>query len=209
MFSSYDQDDGVAWPSYVDFMSTFIFVLIIFIGGLLYILSGDIGERNFHAVISRTQASLAKQNMDYKIEGRTIRINLNNKVRFDKGCPDPEKHDCPSELSDENKSQLRAVALIIGQNARAKRIVIEGRADATPYLNGGKPDDFKNIKLSERRAEQVFQFLWQCGDCGPGYNVEEVHRVLVLSALGTRNRSVAAQQERRVDVVLDYSDGLE
>lgn len=212
MFSSQDQDDGVAWPSYVDFMSTFIFVLIIFVGGLLYLLSGDIGDRTFHDTVSRPQEQLKEQGIFNWIEGRKLYISLKDKVVFETGCPDPNKRECRYnvELSDENKRSLRTVADIIAKNPGAKRIVIEGRADTQKYHDKeGNPDEFRNFELSSRRAEQVLRFFYQCEDCGAAYIPEKIRPLLVLSGLGNRKDSSSSQEERRVDVVLDYSDGLE
>jgi flagellar motor protein MotB len=101
------------------------------------------------------------------------------------------------------------VATIVADNPGWNRIVIEGRADAIPYFDPktGMVDEFKNFDLSSRRAMQVLQFFHDCTDCG--YDIRTVRPRLVLSGLGNKSDTGADQGERRVDVVLDYSDGLQ
>lgn len=209
MFGDHEGDEGIAWPSYVDFLSTFIFVLIIFIGSLLYILSGDIGNRTFRDSIARTQAALDQAHIDNWVEGKKLYISLKDQVTFETGCPDPAKPACAVDLSPENVSHLRRVGNIVAENGGWNRIVIEGRADSTPYHDPrtGKIDDFGNFTLSSRRAMQVLQFFYNCHNCG--YDLDTVRSRIVLSGLGTKNETGADKGERRVDLVLDYSDGLQ
>jgi hypothetical protein len=61
--------------------------------------------------------------------------------------------------------------------------------------------------LSARRATQVLQFFHDCQDCD--YDREAVRPRLVLSGLGNKSDSGADPGERRVDVVLDYANGLQ
>jgi flagellar motor protein MotB len=193
----------------VDFLSTFIFILIIFIGSLLYILSGDIGYRSFRETVARAQSELNRAHIDNWVEGRKLYISLRDQVVFETGCPDPVRPDCTRVLSDENVSHLRRVASIVAANDGWSRIVIEGRADATPYRDPqtGMVDDFGNFALSSRRAMQVLQFFYNCSDCG--YELDVVRSRLVLSGLGSKSGTGADKSERRVDLVLDYSDGMQ
>jgi flagellar motor protein MotB len=208
MFSDQDQDQGIAWPSYVDFLSTFIFVLIIFVGSLLYIMSGDIGDRTFRDSVARTQTALNDAHIQNWVEGKKLYISLKDQVGFRKGCPDQAIPTCPTFLLPENVSHLRNVAAIIAANPGWNRIVIEGRADATPYVNSkGEIDEFKNFDLSARRSMLVLKFFHDCTDCG--YDVSMLRPRLVLSGLGNKTDTGDDQGERRVDVVLDYSDGLQ
>jgi hypothetical protein len=54
-------DETVAWPSYVDFLSTYAFVLLLFVGGLLYLLA-ELGKepniRDLQAENNRLKADL-------------------------------------------------------------------------------------------------------------------------------------------------------
>jgi hypothetical protein len=217
MFAENDDDISV-WPGYVDFMSTFIFILLIFVGALLYILSGDIGDRAFRSSIVRTQSELKKAGVNNWVVGRKLFISLKGLVQFDSGCPDPGKTACRNNdsLSPENQEHLRTVAKIIADNPGWNRIVIEGRADSTPYTALGKIDgtsEFKNFELSSRRAMQVLKFFHDCPECDKSYDVVAVRPKLALSGLGSKSGSEQAGQgnkdERRVDVVLDYSEGLQ
>ena len=45
-------DENVGWPGYVDFLCTFVFILILFIGSLLFLLSGDIRQRAINRKIT-------------------------------------------------------------------------------------------------------------------------------------------------------------
>ena len=49
-----DSQEGVAWPSYVDFLSTFTFVLIIFLGSLIYLMAQGIRQGQFQQDISKS-----------------------------------------------------------------------------------------------------------------------------------------------------------
>lgn len=208
MFGDQEQDLAIAWPSYVDFLSAFIFVLILFIGSLLYLLSGHLGERTFLHSVGNTRAELNRANIPNWIQGKKLYISLKDQVTFEKGCPDPSKPLCDAGLSHSNEDNLRNVAKIIAGNPGWNRIVIEGRADAAPYRDPktGKIDPFKNFELSSRRATLVLRFFYDCNDCG--YDEDVIRPKLVLSGLGSRSGTQADQGERRVDLVLDYSDGL-
>jgi flagellar motor protein MotB len=211
MFEHDEQDEGIAWPSYVDFLSTFIFVMIIFIGSLVYILSGDIGDRTFKVAVANTKTALGQAHIDYRLQSKKIYIPLKDQIKFETGCPDATKVSCPKGLSDENVAYLRKVAKVIAQDRGWKQIIIEGRADATQYKDGtGKIDklsEFKNFDLSTRRAMEVLEFFHDCFDCG--YDPKSIRPKLVLSGLGNKNDTGPDQGERRVDVVLDYSGGLQ
>ena len=63
-------DEGVGWPSYVDFLSTFSFVLFIFIGSLLFLMHGQIGERAFESKVSDYVTRLRKEGIEVTVEGR-------------------------------------------------------------------------------------------------------------------------------------------
>ena len=206
MFEDDEQDEGIAWPSYVDFLCTFIFVMIIFIGSLLYILSGDIGDRTFKVAVANTQNALKQANIRYQV--RSKKLYIKDQVWFDQGCPDDAIPRCPKGLTPDNLAHLREVANIVAKNGGWNRIVIEGRADKTPYRDAaGNIDKFKNFDLSARRAMQVLRFFHDCLNCG--YVPDEVRPKLALSGLGNKNNTGADQDERRVDIILDYSGDLQ
>ncbi|HEY3738219.1 MAG TPA: hypothetical protein VGL53_00170, partial [Bryobacteraceae bacterium] len=69
-------DESVGWPSYVDFLSTFSFVLFIFIGSLLFLMHGQIGERAFAAKVEGYVSHLRQQGIEVTVEGRKIRYDL-------------------------------------------------------------------------------------------------------------------------------------
>src|SRR5947209_1861455 len=75
-------DESVGWPSYVDFLSTFSFVLFIFIGSLLFLMHGGIGEKAFEEKVAPYVAKLKKEGIEAKVENRKIRFDLRNHVAF-------------------------------------------------------------------------------------------------------------------------------
>src|ERR1039458_9570133 len=81
-------DEHIGWPSYVDFLSTFVFVLIVFVGSLLYLLSGDIRqriiERRIHSVIHDLKGS----GVIWQRDGNRMIFPLQSKVAFETGRSD-------------------------------------------------------------------------------------------------------------------------
>jgi flagellar motor protein MotB len=214
MFAENDDDISV-WPGYVDFMSTFIFILLIFVGALLYILSGDIGDKSFRSSVLTTESDLTRAGIQYTVQGRKIVISLKGLVKFESGCPDLGRASCKTyndTLSPENEEHLRVVATIIANHPGCRRIVIEGLADSMPYPDP-KTSEFKNFELSARRAMQVLKFFHDCPECDKKYDVLKVRPKLALSGLGSKLGSEQSgkgnKDERRVDVILDYSEGLQ
>jgi flagellar motor protein MotB len=153
------------------------------------------------------------------VEGKKLYISLKGQVGFDRGCPDPANTTCKynDDLSPENQANLRKVAKIIASQQGWNRFVIEGRADSTPYRDPqtrkiAEDSAFRNFDLSSRRAMQVLKFFHQCPGCDKSYDVNAIRPKLALSGLGSKTDSGEIdgdnQDERRVDVVLDYSEGL-
>jgi flagellar motor protein MotB len=183
-------DESVGWPSYVDFLSTFSFVLFIFIGSLLFLMHSGIGDKAFEAKLSSYVAKLQKEGIEAKVEGRKIRFDLRNHVAFATR---------QATLTSQHEEYLRKIAheLQAGlDTAGPCKIVVLGKADAVKYAN----DPFGNWDLSARRALAVLRFLYNCTDCGYG---QDMQKRLVLLGEGDVDSSRASGDDRRVDLVID------
>jgi flagellar motor protein MotB len=183
-------DESVAWPSYVDFLSTFSFVLFIFIGSLLFLMHGQIGERTFAAKVSEYVSRLRKEGIEVTVEGRKIRYDLRHQVAFATR---------QATLTSDHEAYLRKIAheLPAGLAAAGEcKVVVLGKADAKKYPN----DPFGNWDLSARRALAVLRFLYNCTDCGYG---PEMQKRLVLLGEGDVESSGASGDDRRVDLIID------
>lgn len=197
-------DEGVGWPSYVDFLSTFVFVLFIFIGSLLYLLSGDMRKRSFEEMIGPYIKSLNEHGISNLLVGRQLHIGLEEKVEFENG---------KWAVLEKHERFLQEV----GQNlAKAppgcKRIIVQGYADRVPFCEEWrgnkcvKEDPFGNWNLSAKRALAVLRFFYLCSNCGYG---EGVRKKLTLSGQGDISSAPdlgGSHKDRRVDVIMDYGD---
>ena len=187
-------DENVAWPSYVDFLSTFTFVLFIFIGSLLFILYGQLPERMFQMRMETFMKQLEVNGTPATIDGHRVRWDLRRQLDF-----------APSSavLNEKHKTYLRKIAQQLPQGLKDGgdcRIVVLGTADSTPFAN----DPFGNWNLSSQRALRVLEFLHQCADCG--YGLEMRRRLTLLGEGDTRaDKNRAADDDRRVDLILDCS----
>ena len=182
-------DEGIGWPSYVDFLSTFSFVLFIFIGSLLFLMHGQIGERAFAGKVENYVAHLRKQGIEATVEGRKIRYDLRRQVAFGTR---------QATLTAEHESYLRKVARELPAGLKAAgpcKVVVLGKADAQK-----SNDPFSNWDLSARRALAVLRFLYNCTDCGYG---AEMQKRLVLLGEGDVDSTSASRDDRRVDLVID------
>jgi flagellar motor protein MotB len=183
-------DESVGWPSYVDFLSTFSFVLFIFIGSLLFLMHGQIGERAFASKVSAYVSRIRKEGIEVTVEGRKIRFDLRRQVAFGTR---------QATLTSEHEVYLRKVAreLKPGLDAAGQcKVVVLGKADAKKYPN----DPFGNWDLSARRALAVLRFLYNCNDCGYGLDMQ---KRLVLLGEGDVDSAGASSDDRRVDLVID------
>ena len=190
-------DENVGWPSYVDFLSTFIFVLILFVGSLLYLLSGDIQERLIQAKVQPYSKSLSDQGVFNVVEGKKIKLPLKGMVEFDVGR---------STLLEKHIPYLRRIGSMLARAPGSKRIVVRGYADSSPFAN----DPFGNWRLSSERALNILRFFYDCKDCGYG---EDVRRQLTLTGEGDldakREKSGRAddgKDDRRVDIFIEFGD---
>lgn len=85
-----------------------------------------------------------------------------------------------------------------------QRIVVRGLADSQQCPS----DPFCNWEISARRAQEVLKFFYNCLDCGYGESAEQVRRLLVVSGDGdtaSTDRGKNSSQDRRVDIILDFS----
>jgi flagellar motor protein MotB len=183
-------DESVGWPSYVDFFATFSFVLFIFIGSLLYLMYGQLGDRLFAAKVAKYVTHLKQQGIEVSVEGQKIKYDLRRHVDFDQNS---------AELTPRHKEYLRRVARVLPDGLQAAgvcKIVVLGKADAAKF----KDDPFGNWNLSARRALAVLQFLYNCPDCGYG---PEMRRKLVLLGEGDVESTSPNADDRRVDLVID------
>ena len=183
-------DESVGWPSYVDFLSTFSFVLFIFIGSLLFLMHGQIGDRVFAAKMHRYVETLKRQGIEVSVQERKIRFDLTRKVDFANNS---------AELEERHKEYLRRVGQALPQGLKTAgncKVVVVGKADATKFL--GNP--FGNWNLSAERALTVLRFLYDCPDCGYG---PEMRKYLVLLGEGDVESQKAGASDRRVDLEID------
>ena len=205
-----DSQESVAWPSYVDFLSTFIFVLIIFLSSLLYLMAQGIRQGQFQQDSTKGVPALIAEGFQ-PVKGRLQdTVPLNGKLQFGKGCPG--KTGCPIELTQVEKARLRILADTIGRNyKRCTRIIIRGQADSDKYRDAatGKVDEFGNYDLSNKRASMVLRYLLlECLECSEEFRSQRSKLTLagVGDTLASKN-GPARDDDRTVNVVIDYSSG--
>jgi flagellar motor protein MotB len=193
-------DEGIAWPSYVDFLSTFIFVLLIFVGSLLYLLSGDIRLQSIQKQFAITAAQLQALGLEGQSHGMHLSISLRHIVTFQIGCP--KVNDECDGISPDGEVKLQKVATLLPAYSRCRQITLQGQTDAIqPTI-----DRFANYKLSTRRAETVLEFFSKCTDCGPEF--ERVKPKITLAGIGDRNANknqIDNVEDRTVDIIIDCS----
>jgi flagellar motor protein MotB len=184
--------ESVAWPSYVDFLSAFIFVLLLLVAILLTLASGDFEQRAFEANTRTIRADLNKNKIPYVVEGHKYRISLEGQVTFVTNTSDLDQNDRDA-LEEFGKLYIAKNELLI------HRIIIEGHADRQ-----APRDPFRNWQLSADRAVAVLRFLYLCNTCGYG---ESVREKLTLSGQGELDASAQKTDnpnDRRVDIILDF-----
>jgi flagellar motor protein MotB len=183
-------DESVGWPSYVDFLSTFSFVLFIFIGSLLFLMHGQLGDRIFAAKVNRYVENLRRQGIEVSVNQRKIRFDLTRKVDFANKS---------YQLEQRHIEYLRRVGRALPEGLRTAgncKVVVVGKADAAKFL--GNP--FGNWNLSAQRALTVLRFLYDCQNCGYG---PEMRKYLVLLGEGDVDSQRVGAADRRVDLEID------
>lgn len=212
MLSQDESQENVAWPSYVDFLSTFIFILIIFLGSLLYLMVQGIRQGQFIQDSSRSVPVLISEGFK-PIKGRLqLTVPLNGRLQFAKGCPG--KIGCSAGLDESEKVALRNLADVVGtQHARCTRIVVRGQADSDKYVNPvtKEVDPLGNYDLSNRRASLVLRYLLlECNDCSDAF--KGLRSKLTLAGVGdtlASKSSPARDDDRTVNIIIDYSGNVQ
>jgi flagellar motor protein MotB len=192
MLTDYSSDEHAGWPSYVDFLASFAFVLIIFIACLTYIVSGAAEQRRRAEQMQAMSREFAEAGIENEIEGLSLRISLKDKVSFETSR---------SDLRPSDAAYLREAGRKIAGHPECRRVVVQGFADSVPF----RGDPFGNWDLSTKRALTVLRFFYLCEDCGYG---DDIRDKLVLAGDGSQSAEKVATgsaQDRRVDVVLDCS----
>ena len=188
-------EENVGWPGYVDFLSTFVFVLIIFIGSLLYLLSGGIGRHITDGFIAPVQRGLVGAGVTVVREGDKLVIPMSREgIQYKTN---------EWELNSRRRQFLREIGHYFSAKG-IRRIVVDGRADS----QGCESDPFCNWEYSVKRSREVLKFLYTCTDCGYGEASGNVRRLLVLSGEGDVGASSSHKgdaRDRRVDIVLDFN----
>lgn len=203
-----DSQEGVAWPSYVDFLSTFIFILIIFLGSLLYLMAQGIRQGQFQQDTTKSIPALVTNGFQPAKGRLELTIPLSGKLQFGKGCP--SRNGCATELTEPERSSLTKLANIIGEDhKRCTRIIVRGQADSDKYRNPitGETDEFGNYDLSNKRASIVLRFLLLgCNECSDSFKSQRSKLTLagVGDTLALKN-SPARDNDRTVNIVIDYS----
>src|SRR5579884_2476248 len=80
-----NSDENVGWPSYVDFLSTFIFVLILFIGSLVFQISGVIAQHKRTQILRAKSDVITRAGIRNIVRQNKILIPLNEQVNFSTG----------------------------------------------------------------------------------------------------------------------------
>jgi flagellar motor protein MotB len=189
-------DQNVAWPSYVDFLSSFVFILILFVTATVYLISGAQDQRRITGYETVDKDRLSAAGIEVEVEGRRSIIHTGKKVNFP-----VSGHD----LDAQGRAELRRVGEQLAGLKHVRRIVVQGHADQLQ-----NPDDkFFNWDLSVKRALEVLKFLYLCEDCGYG---PAVRAKLVLRGEGEldahqltpEQRKSGNRDDRGVDIILDY-----
>jgi hypothetical protein len=190
-----DDDSGLVWPSYVDFLTTFIFILLLLVGAMLYLASGDIEEQEFRSRMAAYSTLLNNLGIPNYIEGTKQVISLKDKVVFPSGV---------SDVASIDRNYLNEVGAYIAHRTDCKGIIIQGFADKLPVKSDR---EFGNWALSAERAKQVLRYLYLCEECSyTDTSRQEVRAKLRLAGQG----DIAADQakldnpsDRRVDIILE------
>jgi flagellar motor protein MotB len=189
-------DENVGWPSYVDFLSTFLFILVLFVAWSVNLMAGVEKERKIHNELTKIQKDFQKKGFEAVIEGHKLRIPLRNKVIFSLN---------KSDLDDDARRHLQEAGRMIAAYPDVRRIIVSGYADKIQPRH----DPFFNWRVSVERAETVLHFLYSCTECE--YRPEDIRPKLVLRGEGDLDARLLKLQEqqtgeagdRRVDIILD------
>ena len=198
MNADYLPDENIGWPSFVDFLASFAFILILFVTWTTSLMTGAERERKVQAVLEKVKADFRAAGFEPVIEGHKLRIPLRNKVSFALNR---------SALDSTAIANLREAARKIVAHPEMRRVIVYGYADGVPAS-----DPFFNWRLSVDRAMEVLRFLYMCTDCG--YRPEDIRPRLVLRGDGDLDARRLSETEirqgdpgdRRVDIILDKDE---
>jgi hypothetical protein len=207
-----ESQEGVAWPSYVDFLSTFTFVLIIFLGSLIYLMAQGIRQGQFQQDVTKSIPVLLNGGFQPAKGRLQLTVPFSGKLEFGKGCPG--RNGCPTDLTKEEQNSLLTLANIIGEDhKRCTRIIVRGQADSDKYRDPitGQIDEFGNYELSNKRASMVLRYLLLgCEDCSTSFKAQRSK--LTLAGVGDTlapKTGPARDGDRTVNVVIDYSSNAQ
>lgn len=201
MIGTFSEDESVAWPSYVDFLSTFAILMILFAGYMAFLLSNGVRDTEFLSDVEST-APVAGVSVD--ADRRQIQVNLSDVISYMTGCPGrktpPRKEDIHKqetcEIDNAGRKKLQEIAVKIAQAyPHASRISVQGRADTQPGSS-----DYTNMEVAGRRAMQVFETLNECKACS-----EEFHRKLEIANVGDKRALGVGPEFRTVFLILEYA----
>lgn len=199
--SQLEGDEQVAWPSYVDVLSSFIFILLLFVSSSINFIADVAAKEELHRKLVEIASKFNSLDYHAAVEGDTVRVSLKDKVSFPLGRAD---------LDIGSIINLRVTGGQIAHYKSARRIVVQGYADKVP---GTEP--FRNWELSIQRATAVLRFLYTCTDCG--YEPADIQKKLVLRgegdvasrALKFSETESGVSTDRRVDIVFDFGNGTD
>ncbi|HEY7405374.1 MAG TPA: OmpA family protein [Candidatus Angelobacter sp.] len=194
-----DDDSGIGWPSYVDFLTAFIFILLLLVSALMYFASGDIEEQEAQIRIKNDSNDFMDHGVPNIIVDKKIIIQLDNgKIVFSSGA---------NQLTPATREFLNKIGALIARHPDCGGIEIKGSADRRPVKND---PEFGNWHLSAMRAESVLRYLYLCEECSyTEASRQQIRARLRLSGQG----DISADQlkldnpsDRRVDIILDCGE---
>jgi hypothetical protein len=201
--STFGTDDGLAWPSYVDFLFAFCFILILSLGYMAFSAVRGVEGQDFEREAISGRAALERMKITpiIRADQRTIEIPLSTFLIFEKGCPG--KLTCAKELSDDQQERLRQLAgLFSTEFGAAHKILLRGQADREKGS-----DDFVNFRLGNERALAVYKVFFRCASaCGLDGATGSLRKVQLANVGDTLAAvSETSELDRTVTIILDYS----
>jgi hypothetical protein len=195
MMRSFSEDESVAWPSYVDFLSTFAILMVLFAGYMAFLLANGVNDTAFIADTGKLAAIDGTKTM-VDADRRQVQINLNDVMQFESGCP--LKREGCAAIPNETRARLQEIGRQIEISyTHALTVSVQGRADNAP---GSSP--YRNMEVAGDRALQVFEILDQCQQCSG-----EFRSKLRIYNVGDKETQGVGPEFRTVFLILDYSMG--
>ena len=200
MTDDFNEDDAVAWPSYVDFLFSFCFILLLALGYMAFLSVHGVEGEDFQREALAGTASLKQLDLTPTVNWNERRISIPLPfISFDVGCPG--KPGC-SSLSDDQKTMLQRVARLLStEYVGSDRIRLQGQADR---LQGSSR--FKNFRIASERAIAVYEVFLECKDCGLAKVNDRLQKVQ-LDNVGEANAAQQGdgKQDRTVTIIVDYA----